>query len=149
MGTDKTIHKEIVFNASQEKVWDLLTNPEMTKKYMFGCEVISTWEAGSSILWNGLTEDGKEITYVKGEVTAIDPGKLVSFTMLDPNMGIADIPENYVNMTYDLESVEGGTVLKLVQGDFSGVENGEKRYQESIGAWDMVITLMQKVMNES
>jgi len=34
-------------------VWDALTNPSMTKQYMFGCETVSDWETGSELLWQG------------------------------------------------------------------------------------------------
>lgn len=146
MSTSLIIEKEIVFEADQETVWKLLTDPQMTKQYMFGCEVISDWKVGSPVLWNGLTEDGKEITYVKGEVIEVDLGNSVTFSMLDPNMGIPDIPENYVNLKYELKAQEGKTIVVLRQGDFSGAERGVSRYEDSNKGWDMVIELMKKVL---
>lgn len=142
------IKKEVVFRAPTTAVWDLITNPEMTKQYMFGCEVLSNWNIGDEIIWKGLAEDGNEIIYVKGEITEIDPGRKVSFTMFDPNMGIKDIPENYVNLTYELIEVAKGTKLTLIQGDFAGAENASKRYEESNGGWGMVIPLMEKLMEK-
>lgn len=139
------IDKKITFSSDKAKVWDLLTNPKMTQQYMFGCEVLSDWEIGNSILWKGKTEDGEDIIYVKGEITEVDPGTKVSFTMFDPNMGLKDIPENYVKLTYELESSDTGTVLHLIQ-DFRGVENEKNRYEESVKGWDMVIDLMRGVL---
>ena len=74
-------------------------------------------------------------------------GQSVSFTMFDPNMGIQDIPENYVNLTYELIKLEKGALLKIKQGDFSGAENAEKRYQESEAGWEMVIPLMKDIID--
>jgi uncharacterized protein YndB with AHSA1/START domain len=54
------ITNSIDIHASASKVWDALTNPEQTKKYMFGCETVSDWEVGSPLLWRG-TYDGKEM----------------------------------------------------------------------------------------
>lgn len=139
------IDKKITFASDKATVWDLLTNPEKTKQYMFGCEVLSEWKVGSPINWKGKTEEGKDIIYVKGEVTEIDLGNKVSFTMFDPNMGLKDIPENYVRLTYDLESSGEETVLNLIQ-DFTGVENAQTRYEESVKGWDMVIDLMRGVL---
>jgi carbon monoxide dehydrogenase subunit G len=34
-------------------LWDILTNPEKTKIYMFGCEAVSDWKIGSELLWRG------------------------------------------------------------------------------------------------
>lgn len=142
------IKKEIQFNANKEEIWNLLTNPKMTKQYMFGCEVLSDWNVGNKIIWKGYTEDGKEVIYVKGEITEIIQGEKVSFTMFDPNIGIKDIPENYVNLTYELTELENRTRLTIVQGDFSGAENAEKRFAESKGGWDMVIPLMKKLVEK-
>lgn len=148
MSKSMIIKKEVVFNAPSEKVWDLVTNPEMTKQYMFGCEVLSDWNIGNQIIWKGLTEDGKEVVYVKGEIIEIVQGEKVSFTMFDPNMGIKDIPENYVSLTYELSELENETKLTIIQGDFNGVENAKKRFEESKGGWDMVIPLMKKLIEK-
>lgn len=143
------IREEVVFKAKIEKVWDLLINPAMTKQYMFGCEVLSEWKIGSPVYWKGKTEDGQEVIYVKGEVLAYKEGEEVSSTTFDPNSGMKDIPENYVNLTYQLKQVKEGTLLTIIQGDFSGVEEGKKRYEESKGGWqEIVIPLMKKLLNE-
>ncbi|WP_075344536.1 SRPBCC domain-containing protein [Tenacibaculum agarivorans] len=139
------IKKTVDFNSNKEEVWDLLTNPEKTKQYMFGCEVLSEWNIGSQIIWKGKTENGQEIIHVKGEITEIKNGEKVSFTMLDPNIGIKDIPENYVKLTYELNESESGTIFKLTQ-EFEGIENAEKRYEESISGWNMVIDVMKKLV---
>ncbi len=36
-----------------EKVWDVLTNPENIKKYLFGTEVLTDWNIGSPIVFQG------------------------------------------------------------------------------------------------
>ena len=148
MAVSFIIKKNIQFNTSKEQLWDLLTNPVMTKQYMFGCEVLSEWTVGSSIIWKGKTEDGQDIIHVKGKITDIVAGKKVSFTMLDPNMGIEDIPENYVKMTYEVEETSSGVMLKLTQ-DFEGTENAKKRYEESNSGWDMVIGIMKKLVESN
>ena len=142
------IKKEIVFNAPNKEVWNLVTNPELTKQYMFGCEVLSDWSTGSQITWKGLTIDDKEIIYVKGEITEIVLGEKVSFTMFDPNIGIKDIPENYVNLTYKLSELKSKTKLTIIQGDFNGVENAKKRFEESKDGWNMVIPLMKSLIEK-
>lgn len=140
------IKKEIDFKASKEKIWDLVTNPQMTKQYMFGCEVLSNWQLGSSVIWKGKTEDGKEVVYVKGNITAIDPGQEVTFTMLDPNSGIEDIPENYVHLTYKVTPIENGSRLLINQVYLKTAADAEKRYKESLTGWDMVIEVMKKLI---
>lgn len=139
------IEKEVQFDATKEKVWNLLTNPAITKEYMFGCEVISDWKVGDSIIWKGQTEDGKEIIYVKGSIIEVKQGRKVTFTMFDPNMQLDDIPENYLNLTYELKEKGSITILKLTQGNFASVDDGKKRYEESLKGWEMVIPIMKQI----
>jgi len=142
------IVEEVFFNANPKEVWDLLVNPEMTKQYMFGCEVISNWEIGSQVLWNGKTENGEEITYVKGEIIEYKQGQIVTSSMFDPNMGIPDIPKNYINLTYEVIPLETGCKLIITQGDFQNADNAAKRFEESKQGWKIVIPAMKKILNE-
>lgn len=147
MNESMIIKEEVFFKASAEKVWDLLINPEMTKQYMFGCELISDWKIGSTVHWKGKTENGEEVTYVKGEVLEYEEGKKVTSTTFDPNSGMTDTPNNYVILTYELQPIENGTLLTITQGDFSKAEEGKKRYEESKVGWkEIVIPTMQKLI---
>jgi len=142
------IEEVIEFKAPIEKVWNLVTNPAITKQYMFGCEVLSDWKIGNPIIWKGKTEDGKEVIYVKGEIIEYEKERKVTFSMFDPNIGIVDIPTNYVNLTYEVISQENGCKLIITQGDFQGTENSEKRFEESQQGWKMVIPMMKKIIVE-
>src|SRR6202020_2170684 len=95
------IQNAISINAPAAKVWDALTNPEQTKKYMFGCAALSDWTVGSPLIWKG-NFNGVELIAVKGTVTGIRPGQFLAYTTIDPNSSIADIPENYVTVSYTL-----------------------------------------------
>lgn len=147
MSTSLIVSSSITINASTETVWDLLTNPQQTKKYMFGCETVSDWKTGSALLWKGVYE-GKEMVFVKGTITDIKPGSFLAYTTIDPNSGIADIPENYLNVTYTLEPGDSGTTeLTVTQGDYSTVGDGEKRYHETIagGGWMPILNEIKKL----
>ena len=148
MNKTMIIKEEIDFKFSKKQVWNLLTNPEITKQYMYGCEVLSEWKVGSPIIWKGITEDGAEVIYVKGEIIEIEKEKKVTFTMFDPNKGMEDKLENYVNLTYELQKLKNGTKLILTQGDFSKAENGKNRYEESSKGWEMILPIMEKVISE-
>ena len=144
------VKNSITINAAPEKVWDALVNPEQTKKYMFGCETVSDWTPGSDLLWRG-TYEGKEIIFVKGKILHLEPGSFLSYSTIDPNSGIADIPENYLTVTYTLTSQNVQTVLTVTQGDYTTVGDGEKRYRETIagGGWDPVLTAIKKLVEET
>ncbi len=139
------INETVTFAAEKAQVWDLLTNPEKTRQYMFGSAVVSTWKVGDSIAWNGKTETGDDITFVKGKILAFEAGSLVTQTMFDPHMGLEDVPENYAKLTYALTDDPKGTTLLITQ-DFTGVAQAQKRFEESQKGWPMVIQSMKELL---
>lgn len=124
------VRNSIKVHAPAAKVWDLLTNPDQTKKYMFGCAALSDWTVGSPLIWKG-NFNGVELVAVKGTVTGIRPGEFLAYTTIDPNSTIPDVPSNYVTVTYTLTETSGETLLEVTQGDFTGVADGQRRYEET------------------
>jgi len=143
------ITNTIIINAAVSKVWDALVNPEQTQKYMFGCKALSDWNVGSSLLWEG-TYEGKNMVFVKGKIVAIEPLKKLAYTVIDPNNpAIADVPENYLTVTYLLEEQNEKTVLTVTQGDYSTVAEGEKRYKESYNngeGWNPILLQIKNML---
>lgn len=130
MKTPLFVENSIRISAPAAKVWDALTNPEQTRKYMFGCETVSDWQTGSPLLWRG-NFGGQELVAVKGHIVRIEPGKFLAYTVIDPNSGMEDIPENYLTVTYDLSEENGQTLLHVTQGDYSSVADGDNRYRHA------------------
>jgi uncharacterized protein YndB with AHSA1/START domain len=114
---------------------------------MFGCETVSDWKIGSPLLWKGV-HDGREMVFVKGSIVDIKPGKFLAYTTIDPNSEIADVPENYLTVTYELAAENGKTILTVTQGDYLTVSNGEKRYNETIqgGGWEPILKEIKKLV---
>lgn len=138
----------IEIDAPKSKVWDALINPEQTKKYMFGCETVSDWKQGSSLLWRMLYE-GKELIAVKGNIVDIQPEKRLAYTTFDPNSTMEDIPENYLTVTYDLSTENEKTVLTVTQGDYNKVAEGERRYKEAYNGgegWNPILVEIKKLV---
>lgn len=136
------VKKSIKINSSTTKVWEILTNPELTKQYMFGCEIVSDWKVGSPVVWKGAA-DGK--VYVKGILLTIETEKLLQFTVFDPNMGIEDIPSNYSTVTFELSSENSHVILSVSQGDFSKMIESEKRYKDTVAGWDSVFPKIKEL----
>ena len=146
--SDQLIVKNCIsINAPVEKVWDALINPAQTKKYMFGCETVSDWKPGSPLLWK-MDYEGKEFIAVKGTILKIETNRLLAYTTIDPNAGIEDVPGNYLTVTYELSSDNGGTMLTATQGDYAAVGEGGKRYAETIagGGWDPILVEIKKLV---
>ena len=144
------VKNTITIQATAAKLWDVLTNPQQTKKYMFGCETISDWKSGSELLWRGNYE-GQEMVFVKGHIVKIDPEKFLAYTTIDPNSTIDDVSENYLTVTYLLVEENGQTVFTVTQGDYAKVAEGERRYKEANNGgegWNPILAEIKKVAEE-
>jgi len=144
-----TVKNTITINASAANVWDALVNPEQTKKYMFGCETVSDWKAGSPLIWK-MMHEGKEFIPVKGNIVEIRPEKYLAYTVIDPNNpAIADVPENYLTVEYALEETGGQTMLTVTQGDYNKVADGQKRYEETYNngeGWNPILVQIKQIL---
>lgn len=142
------INNSITIHAPAEKVWDALVNPEQTKKYMFGCEAVSDFKPGSPLTWEG-TFGGQHMIAVKGHIVAIEAGKLLEYTVIDPNNpGIPDIPENYLTVTYKIEGNGSRSTLSVRQGDYATVADGQKRYTDSYNngeGWNPILVQIKAI----
>ncbi len=150
MSDQLIVRSEITINASAEKVWDALTNPEQTRKYMFGCETVSDWQQGSELLWR-MEYEGKEFVAVKGNIVTIQPPVWLAYTTIDPNSTIPDLPENYLTVTYILTESNGKTTLVVTQGDYSTVADGERRYNEAYNAgegWNPILVQIKDLVEQ-
>ena len=150
MAMESFIRNEIHIQAPAAVVWDMLVNPGQTRKYMFGCETVSDWKVGSTLLWRGVHE-GKEMVFVKGNVVKIDPHRLLVYTVFDPFSTMPDIPENYLEVTYELIPQNGGTTLKVSQGDYTKVAEGERRYKDSYNGgegWNPLLVQIKQLIED-
>lgn len=150
MSTPKIIKNTIAIKAPIDKVWQALTDPNETKKYMFGCQTVSDWKPGSPLLWQGSYE-GKEMVFVKGNIVNINPPSFLSYTTIDPNGTIEDIPSNYLTVTYSLEEDAGQTILTVTQGDYTSVAEGDKRYNEVYNSgegWNPILIEIKKQVED-
>ena len=121
--TDHVASADVVVDASPDKVWAALTDPEEIKKYMFGSEVVTDWKQGSPIVWRGEYE-GKQYED-KGEIVEIEPGRRLKVTHFSPLSGQEDRPENYHTVLYELEEREGRTHVSLSQDNNPSKEAAE------------------------
>jgi uncharacterized protein YndB with AHSA1/START domain len=147
MSKQLMVKNEIVINAPISQVWDVLINPEQTPKYMYGCKIVSDFKVGDSIEWNAIM-DGKEMTFVKGNIISIEHDKFLAYTTFDPLGTYEDIPENYLTVTYTLSFDKGQTLFTVTQGDYDQVANGEQRYNEAVaeGGWSSLLVEIKKLV---
>lgn len=135
---------KVTINATPEKVWEALTNPEMTMQYMFGCKCETDWKVGSPVLWRGAA-DG--VVYVSGKVVRFEPNAVLSYTVFDPSGPHEDLPENHLIGEYILALTDDGqTSLRVFQGDYSKVPDGERKFKEAPLGWEPTLQALKKVV---
>jgi uncharacterized protein YndB with AHSA1/START domain len=105
----------ITINASLEKVWATITQPEFVKLWQYGSDLITSWEIGSDIRFR--TEWQGTVFEQWGKVLAVKPFELVSYSLFAPRPNLEDKPENYFIMHYLLSTDGTQTKLEIVQED--------------------------------
>jgi|SRR5579883_373543 uncharacterized protein YndB with AHSA1/START domain len=137
------IRKSIEIKAPAEALWKVLTDNTIIPQYMFGCIAETDWKPGSPLLWKGAA-DGK--VYVKGQIKTFEASRRLEYTCIDPNNpATPDIPENYLTMTYAIKKQNGGCLFEIIQGDYSKVAEGQKRYEDTLGGDDYILEKIKEL----
>ena len=100
--------------TSKEKLWEALTNGEITKKYYYNTELTSDFKAGSELKYMRMNENGEEEAPVKGKILEIEPMKRLVHTFEFTNN---DKPSK---VTYEIEEAGKSVKLTLTHSNFEG-----------------------------
>jgi len=130
----------IRINAPTSKVWEALTKPQLIKQYLFGTEVTTDWQVGSPITYKGMWQ-GKAYED-KGVVLQIEPEKLLVSSFWSALSGLADIPDNYKTVGYELSADGKGTNLTVTQDNNDSQEEADHSAQN----WTMVLGGIKKLL---
>lgn len=105
----------IKINASIQKVWKTVTEPEMVKLWQFGSDLKTTWEIGTEIKFVTKWED--QIFEQWGKILEVRENELLKYSLFAPRPDLEDKPENYFVMSYVLSEENGSTKLEIIQED--------------------------------
>ena len=130
MNRDLKVSKSIEINADRESVWEVLTNPEKIKIYLFGTETITDWKVGSPIIFQGDYE-GQQYQD-KGNVLANVVNETLQYGYWSGFSGLEDIPENYSIITYQIDEVSDGKVRFTWTQEGYGSEEGRKHSEDGM-----------------
>lgn len=140
---EQFVHKTVEVATPVETLWKILTDNQFIPQYMFNCYAESDWKPGSPLLWKGAADHK---VYVKGHIVAFEAPHRLVYTVFDPNSTLADIPSNYLTMTYELSPAgDSSSTLTITQGDFSKVEDGERRYQHTVSGGDSILRQIKEL----
>ena len=142
------VDKKIDINAAASKVWDAITKRENSDQWAIEFSsggpqfhIESDWKLGSPVYWKG--EDG--VVNVEGIVTAHEQNKILRFTVFDVR-SLQKIDANEEDgITFELAEENGKTMLHILQGDFSPMEDGKKYRDLSAEIWDTVLPKIKEL----
>lgn len=133
----------VTVDASRERVWAALTDPEITRQYMFGSTVTSDWMPGSAITYAGEYEGRKYEDH--GTILEIRPPEFLRCTHFSPLGGKPDVPENYHELTYTLTAEEGATTVQLTQDNNASEADAE----HSAKNWRRMLSSLKSVVESA
>ena len=134
MSEDLILERIVFVKESKEKLWEVLTDPKYTKRYMFNSEFETDWKKGGEIKLRGNFLGHK--IYTRGVISEYIPYEHVQYKSFDPGLGYEDIPENYLWTSFLLTPKEGGTEVKFVIENFGG---SKEKYDDAAKGLDKVI----------
>lgn len=142
------VDKAIEINARISKVWDTLIKRKYTDQWALEFSsggpqfyIESDWKHGSPVLWKG--QDGTVI--VEGNVTAIEPNKLLRFTVFDVRSTERPTVTKEDGISFQLSEENGKTKLHILHGDFSVMTDGKKYRDLSAEIWDKVLPKVKEL----
>lgn len=142
MGSNLTLKKNIIIKAPITDVWEAITNPKLLKNTMFGCDIITSWEIGSPILFKG-NWDGNEFED-KGTILNFRQEKLYQYSYWSNFSGLPDLPENYSIIQLELIKSSVDTIVLVEQHNLAT----HKMYQHSENNWHIALNSLKKYIEE-
>jgi len=140
--TEFTAKISILIDASKEKIWEALTNPDLVKRYFYGTNLITDWKVGSPIIfrgeWQGQTYEDK------GNVLEFIPNEKLVYNYWSTMSGLPDQPELYQILTYELKKEEDGVALSIIQQNL----DSEKRMLHAEETWMPVLQGLKSIVEE-
>jgi uncharacterized protein YndB with AHSA1/START domain len=128
--------------TGEANVWQLLTDPKFTERYMYQCQLHADWHIGGKAVWKAQNENGDWVEHVKAQVLIYNPSTHLAFTIF--HEATDDYPEVQSELHYHLEPQKNGVKLTIRQGDFAqlGLENTlRQRCQQG---WEYVMPLLKE-----
>ena len=129
----------VFIKAPREKVWEALTKPEFTHRYLYGSEPKSSWKTGSSIQW---TEHGTGRSLVDGEIIAYEPPNRLVYSWI-VNYDASLTAEGPSRVTWELSEDDGLTKVTVIHDDFP---SGSKVYDNVAGGWPYILSGMKTLI---
>jgi uncharacterized protein YndB with AHSA1/START domain len=124
--------------STPDKVWQALTDAEITAQYWFGYSLHSDWKVGSPV---ALKAPGTGKIMDEGVVLECDPPRRLSYTWFPQYEDFKN--ERPSRVTFDLVPFKGQVQLTVVHDDF---DDGSKVLESISGGWPKVLSSLKSFL---
>ena len=125
--------------TTAEKLWEALTNGEITKQYFFGRRMESYWEVGSP--WKLVMEDGR--IDCQGKVLESDPPRRLALTWhVEWMEEFRRLPEAII--TFQIDPL--GKVVLLTVSEFHPEGIDEKYVEGGRRGWPIILSGLKTLL---
>lgn len=132
---------QILIKTSPERLWQALTDPEMTHQFLYQSRIVSDWKVGNEIKF---VDGSGEITAF-GQLLAFEPPKLLSYTWK-----LLSVPETSVDepsrITYEIverTDMPGVCSLTVTHDQF---EDAPNTYRFVGSGWPAVLSNLKTLL---
>ena len=129
-------------DASRDRLWHALTDPDTISRFMFGSRVDTDWREGSPIRYRGEWE-GRPYED-KGTILEVAPGERLVTSYYSPLSGKPDEPASYQTVSYLLADDEDGTLVTITQDGCADDAEAERMSDN----WAAVLASLKGVVEE-
>lgn len=140
MNQNLKVEHQIEIEASAEKIWDALINPEKINLYLYGTEAISEWKPGAQIIFQG-TWEGKPYQD-KGYIIDMVPNKLFRYQYWSGFSGLEDKKDKYSEVSFQITPGRNNSLLKLKQQGFTD----QRAQAHSLLGWKEVLEIIKEIV---
>ena len=129
---------EIYIRTSPERLWQALTDGELTKQYYYGTEIRSDMQVGSPFRYF----DGEENVLLDGQILEIDPPRrlVTTFTALWSPDVAADPPSK---LTWEIEQMGEACRLRMIH---DGLVADSATMHEVAGGWSHILSGLKTLL---
>jgi len=123
--------------TTPEKLWEALTNPEITRLY-WGHRNVSDWKVGSK--WEHLRFDEERTADVVGKVLESDPPRRLVTSWAYPND--AQNESQYSRVSFEIKLVAGTVRLRVTHTDLQS----DTELADIAEGWPMVLSGLKTLL---
>jgi uncharacterized protein YndB with AHSA1/START domain len=136
---EKFVARKISVAADPDKIWSVLTDQALIREWLAdgNIEVATSWEPGSVIEFRG-TLHGHDY-YAKGTILEFIPNGLLKYNSWNRIEELPDLPENYSVFEFQLERLNGQTVLNFLHSNLKA----KAQYEHSNLYWNVTLGIIK------